>query len=49
MTSLVDLFPTYLRQGRRRELVLLAICSTCCLLGFPLVTEVSGSPGPAQG
>lgn len=39
MTSLVDLFPTYLRQGRRRELVLLAICSTCCLLGFPLVTE----------
>ncbi|XP_070699309.1 sodium- and chloride-dependent GABA transporter 2-like [Pempheris klunzingeri] len=39
MTSLVDLFPTYLRQGCRRELVLLAICSACCLLGFSLVTE----------
>lgn len=39
MTSLVDLFP-YLRQGCRRELVLLAICTTCCLLGFSLVTEV---------
>nr|XP_046267392.1 sodium- and chloride-dependent betaine transporter-like isoform X2 [Scatophagus argus] len=39
MTSLVDLFPTYLRQGYRRELVLLAICSVCCLLGLSLVTE----------
>ncbi|XP_071316824.1 sodium- and chloride-dependent GABA transporter 2-like [Trachinotus anak] len=39
MTSLVDLFPTYLRQGCRRELLLLAICCTCCLLGLPLVTE----------
>ncbi|XP_030293434.1 sodium- and chloride-dependent GABA transporter 2-like [Sparus aurata] len=39
MTSLVDLFPTYLRQGFRRELLLLAICSTCCVLGLSLVTE----------
>ncbi|KAI3373244.1 hypothetical protein L3Q82_006553 [Scortum barcoo] len=39
MTSLVDLFPTYLRQGCRRELVLLAICTLCCLLGLSLVTE----------
>lgn len=39
MTSLVDLFPAYLYQGHRRELLLLAICSTCCLLGFTLVTE----------
>ncbi|XP_076607063.1 sodium- and chloride-dependent GABA transporter 2-like [Chaetodon auriga] len=39
MTSLVDLFPTYLRKGCRRELVLLAVCSTCCLLGLSLVTE----------
>ncbi|XP_041657073.1 sodium- and chloride-dependent betaine transporter-like [Cheilinus undulatus] len=39
MTSMADLFPTYLRQGCRRELVLLAICSSCCLLGFSLVTE----------
>ncbi|KAM9846437.1 sodium- and chloride-dependent GABA transporter 2-like [Aulostomus maculatus] len=39
MTSLVDLFPAYLRQGFRRELVLLVICCTCCLLGFSLVTQ----------
>ncbi|KAL7390521.1 hypothetical protein ABVT39_022776 [Epinephelus coioides] len=39
MTSLTDLFPSYLRQGVRRELVLLGICSTCCLLGLSLVTE----------
>lgn len=40
MTSLVDLFPNVLRKGCRRELLLLAICSICCLLGFSLVTEV---------
>lgn len=40
MTSLVDLFPNFLRQGCRRELLLLAICSICCLLGLSLVTEV---------
>ncbi|XP_072301781.1 sodium- and chloride-dependent GABA transporter 2-like [Eucyclogobius newberryi] len=39
MTSLVDLFPVYLRQGFRRELLLLLICTMCCLLGLPLVTE----------
>ncbi|XP_068187486.1 sodium- and chloride-dependent betaine transporter-like isoform X2 [Antennarius striatus] len=39
MTSLVDLFPNYLRQGCRRELALLSICSICCLLGLSLVTE----------
>ncbi|XP_063751548.1 sodium- and chloride-dependent GABA transporter 2-like [Eleginops maclovinus] len=38
MTSLTDLFPA-LRQGYRRELVLLAICCTCCMLGLSLVTE----------
>uniref|UniRef100_A0A672HG40 Transporter n=1 Tax=Salarias fasciatus TaxID=181472 RepID=A0A672HG40_SALFA len=39
MTSLVDLFPSYLQRGHRRELVLLAICCTCCSLGLLLVTE----------
>ncbi|XP_053702467.1 sodium- and chloride-dependent GABA transporter 3-like [Synchiropus splendidus] len=39
MTSLVDLFPKYLNQGYRRELVLLAFCSVTCVLGLPLVTE----------
>ncbi|CAB1420211.1 unnamed protein product [Pleuronectes platessa] len=39
MTSLVDLFPAHLRKGCRRELLLLAICISCCLLGLLLVTE----------
>ncbi|XP_077401968.1 sodium- and chloride-dependent GABA transporter 2-like isoform X2 [Vanacampus margaritifer] len=39
MTSLVDLYPSYLRQGYRRELVLLAICAVSCLLGLSMVTE----------
>ncbi|KAK7925808.1 hypothetical protein WMY93_008118 [Mugilogobius chulae] len=39
MTSLVDLFPVYLRKGFRRELLLLLICCVCCLLGLSLVTE----------
>ncbi|XP_062288512.1 sodium- and chloride-dependent GABA transporter 2-like [Scomber scombrus] len=39
MTSVVDLFPIYLRQGFRRELLLLAICCTSCTLGLTLVTE----------
>ncbi|XP_030009834.1 sodium- and chloride-dependent GABA transporter 2-like [Sphaeramia orbicularis] len=38
MTSVVDLFP-YLRRGFRRELLLLVICTVCCLLGLSLVTE----------
>ncbi|XP_055734186.1 sodium- and chloride-dependent GABA transporter 2-like [Salvelinus fontinalis] len=39
MTSVVDLFPTYLRREFRRELLLLAICTICFLLGLALVTE----------
>ncbi|XP_069573918.1 sodium- and chloride-dependent betaine transporter-like [Brachyistius frenatus] len=39
MTSVVDLFPNHLQQGYRRELLLLAICCTCCLFGLSLVTE----------
>ncbi|KAM8897212.1 sodium- and chloride-dependent GABA transporter 2-like [Spinachia spinachia] len=39
MTSMTDLFPAYFRRGYRRELILLAICSVCCLLGLCLVTE----------
>lgn len=31
-------------KGCKRELVLLAICSTCCLLGFSLVAEVCTVP-----
>uniref|UniRef100_A0A668B071 Transporter n=1 Tax=Myripristis murdjan TaxID=586833 RepID=A0A668B071_9TELE len=39
MTSVVDLFPVLMRRGFRRELLLLAICTVCCLLGLTLVTE----------
>uniref|UniRef100_A0A8C7L3U7 Uncharacterized protein n=1 Tax=Oncorhynchus kisutch TaxID=8019 RepID=A0A8C7L3U7_ONCKI len=39
MTSVVDLFPTYLRHEFRRELLLLAICTIGFILGLALVTE----------
>ncbi|CAN9501807.1 unnamed protein product [Ophioblennius macclurei] len=39
MTSLVDLFPSHLQRGYRRELVLLTICCTCCAVGLLFVTE----------
>uniref|UniRef100_A0A674AIZ7 Transporter n=1 Tax=Salmo trutta TaxID=8032 RepID=A0A674AIZ7_SALTR len=39
MTSVVDLFPNFLRREFRRELLLLAICTTCFILGLALVTE----------
>lgn len=39
MTSLVDLFPSKMQKGFRRELVLLGVCCTCCILGLSLVTE----------
>nr|XP_046161708.1 sodium- and chloride-dependent GABA transporter 2-like [Oncorhynchus gorbuscha] len=39
MTSVVDLFPTYLRREFRRELLLLAICTIGFILGLALVTE----------
>uniref|UniRef100_A0A8C6U9F2 Transporter n=1 Tax=Neogobius melanostomus TaxID=47308 RepID=A0A8C6U9F2_9GOBI len=42
MTSLTDLFPVHLRKGFRRELLLLLICTVCCVLGLSLVTEVGG-------
>ncbi|KAM6970095.1 sodium- and chloride-dependent GABA transporter 2-like [Aplochiton taeniatus] len=39
MTSVVDLFPTHMRKGSRRELLLLLICCGCCTFGLLLVTE----------
>ncbi|XP_062391838.1 sodium- and chloride-dependent GABA transporter 2-like [Sardina pilchardus] len=39
MTSLVDIFPTQLRKGFRRELLLLAICTGAFLIGLSFVTE----------
>ncbi|XP_031428504.1 sodium- and chloride-dependent GABA transporter 2-like isoform X2 [Clupea harengus] len=39
MTSLVDMFPSTLRRGFRRELLLLAICTTAFLFGLSFVTQ----------
>ncbi|XP_054879458.1 sodium- and chloride-dependent GABA transporter 2-like isoform X3 [Poeciliopsis prolifica] len=39
MTSLADLYPSYLRKGYRRELLLLLICIVSSLFGLFLVTE----------
>lgn len=37
----MDMFPRQLRRSGRRELLILAIAVTCCLIGLFLVTEVS--------
>ncbi|KPP60076.1 sodium- and chloride-dependent GABA transporter 2-like, partial [Scleropages formosus] len=39
MTSVTDMFPTLIRRGYRRELLLLLLCSVCFLLGLLLVTQ----------
>ncbi|CAL8308363.1 unnamed protein product [Merluccius merluccius] len=38
MTSLTDLYPQLIRRGHRRELILLAICVACFLLGLTMIT-----------
>lgn len=38
MTSVTDLYPTMLRRGYRRELLLLFICIVCFLVGLVMVT-----------
>ncbi|KAF4112391.1 hypothetical protein G5714_007186 [Onychostoma macrolepis] len=39
MTSVTDIFPTTLRRGFRRELLLLGICLVCYLMGLFMITE----------
>ncbi|XP_042614581.1 sodium- and chloride-dependent GABA transporter 2-like [Cyprinus carpio] len=39
MTSVTDIFPTALRRGFRREMLLLGICLVCYLMGFFMITE----------
>uniref|UniRef100_A0A8C2GTN4 Transporter n=1 Tax=Cyprinus carpio TaxID=7962 RepID=A0A8C2GTN4_CYPCA len=39
MTSVTDIFPTVLRRGFRRELLLLGICLVCYLMGLFMITE----------
>lgn len=45
VTASMDMFPRQLRRSGRRELLILAIVVTCCLIGLFLVTEVSGRGG----
>lgn len=40
MTSVTDMFPTVLRRGHRREMLLLGICLVCYLMGLLMITEV---------
>jgi hypothetical protein len=42
ITSLVDLYPSFLRKGYRREIFIAILCSISYLLGLTMVTEVSG-------
>uniref|UniRef100_A0A4W2GRB3 Sodium- and chloride-dependent betaine transporter n=1 Tax=Bos indicus x Bos taurus TaxID=30522 RepID=A0A4W2GRB3_BOBOX len=39
VTASMDMFPRQLRRSGRRELLILAISVTCCLIGLFLVTE----------
>ncbi|KAI1890207.1 hypothetical protein AGOR_G00171300 [Albula goreensis] len=38
MTSLTDLYPTFIRKGYRRELLLLLLCAVSFLLGLIMIT-----------
>ncbi|KAG7472600.1 hypothetical protein MATL_G00110400 [Megalops atlanticus] len=39
MTSITDVFPTLIRRGYRRELLLFLVCAFCFLSGLFMVTE----------
>ncbi|XDV35559.1 hypothetical protein PO909_005481 [Leuciscus waleckii] len=39
MTSVTDIFPTVLRRGLRREMLLLGICLFCYLMSLFMITE----------
>lgn len=39
---MVDLYPSFLRKGYRREIFIAILCSISYLLGLTMVTEVGG-------
>lgn len=41
VTALVDVFPQYLRYGRRREWFIFATCLVSYIIGLSMVTRVS--------
>jgi hypothetical protein len=41
ITALVDVFPQYLRYGKRREWFIAGNCFVCFLIGLSMVTRVS--------
>lgn len=41
ITSLVDLYPSFLRKGYRREIFIAIVCFLSYILGLTMVTEVS--------
>lgn len=41
MTSFTDVYPSQIRKGYRREIMLMLICAVCYLFGQLLVSEVS--------
>uniref|UniRef100_A0A8C1RW60 Transporter n=1 Tax=Cyprinus carpio TaxID=7962 RepID=A0A8C1RW60_CYPCA len=45
ITSLVDLYPSFLRKGYRREIFIAIVCFVSYLLGLTMVTEVSTTGG----
>lgn len=46
VTSLPDIYPTYMRKGYRREVLLFLICAFCYVAGQLLVSQVSYSCPP---
>ena len=47
ITSLVDLYPSLLRKGYRREIFIAVMCSLSYLLGLTMVTKVSSQTATA--
>lgn len=43
MTSITDVYPSQIRKGYRRELLLLLLCTVCYILGLFLVSGVSST------